>query len=174
MWRKEPAWGMGRRGGQWCVKKQKILEEGGGEDVGFRVGQENAQLGGEEPRLTTLFFYHTDSRDQTQVIGLGGKHMYLLSHLLSPSPGSLWTTKEESESQKEPSHRPGLMTRDYGGGVGGVCTLSEVIHPSPSHSPSRVPAFIPPSLHTDLCLNANGSRRSPVAGSSRTKLSREQ
>lgn len=109
MWRKDPGWEMGRRRGQQCVKKQKIREERGGEDVGLRVGQENAQLGGEEPKLTTLFFYHMNSRNQTRVIGLGGKSMYLLSHLLPPPPpGSLWTTKEESESQREPSHRPGL------------------------------------------------------------------
>lgn len=73
---------MGRRRGQLCVKKQKIQKERGGEDVGLRVRQENAQLAGEEPRLTTLFFYHMNSRNQTQVTGLGGKSMYLLSHLL--------------------------------------------------------------------------------------------
>lgn len=39
--------------------------------------------------MSVLSLYHMDHKDSTQVIRLGGKHIYLLSHLAGPTFKSL-------------------------------------------------------------------------------------
>lgn len=43
------------------------------------------------PFESQFSFYRVDPRDQTQAIELGGKHLYLLSHLVAQLPGLLRT-----------------------------------------------------------------------------------